>query len=50
MKIILEAEVFGQYEGMVTPTMNIPNTVNISLRVILSGPGVFEGRHAGFEI
>ena len=44
MKIIFEAEVCGQYEGMVTPSMNIPNTVNIALRVILSGSEIREGR------
>ena len=44
MKITLEAEVCGQYEGMVTPSMNIPNTVNIALKVILAGPGMREGK------
>lgn len=44
MKIILEAEVCGQYEGVVTPSMNIPNTVNIALKVILAGPQMREGR------
>ncbi len=44
MKIILEAEVLGQYEGMVTPSMNIPNTVKILFRVILAGPEMREGK------
>jgi hypothetical protein len=44
MKITLEAEVAGQYEGMVTPSMNIPNTVKIILRVLLTGSEIREGK------